>query len=737
MRCRDYPVLLLAAAVLTAPRWACADQQGATKLGEVVVTATKTEVSSADAPAAVSVVTAGDIQDMNVHSADEALTYLPGVYATRTGGHEPSVMSTNVMLRGIPDYSRTLVLVNGQPLNDPYIGAVTWESVPPETIDRIEVVPGPFSSLYGGSAMGGVINIITKVPARREALAKVGYGTGGLKSGTFVYQNRISALGLMFNYGYQQSDGYVESQVVRAPSGPGGTPVSGGQATTDPYGNPAYLIGDKGRTPWDSRNVGLNLYLDLPHQARLSFSASRFTYDKGWDRFHSYLRDAAGNPVSSGNVTLSGSGDNLALSQSLFLQGPNPKVQNRYGLEYNTPLGHGASLKAEFSYLDIPTYDYVIPWSGATYDGGGPGSRLHRPNSELSGSLQLSLPIAERHFLVAGVSAGKRKIETYTYAVSDWRNVDDTGVTQNRTAGEDRTYALFLQDEFYLSQRLTAYLGGRYDAWSSDGFIEQLKAPAYRNDYASRSQTHFSPKASLVYRPAPSTTLRASVGTAFHAPNLRDTFGWWTPASGKTYIPNPDLKPETVTSWEAGAEQRFGATLLRATYYENRLHDLIYRTEDATTQSVANAGAALVRGIELELRRAFAGGLSAFVNYTYNDARITSNPANPATEGKRMTGTPRNMLNVGMEGKRGPWSGSLTGHYVGKVYGNDQNLDTVDGVFGSYDPYFVVNAKAAYQVSKAVALSLALDNLLDRDYYQGSYNIPQGRAWYGEMDVRF
>ena len=87
MRCRDYPVLLLAAAVLTAPRWACADQQGATKLGEVVVTATKTEVSSADAPAAVSVVTAGDIQDMNVHSADEALTYLPGVYATRTGGH--------------------------------------------------------------------------------------------------------------------------------------------------------------------------------------------------------------------------------------------------------------------------------------------------------------------------------------------------------------------------------------------------------------------------------------------------------------------------------------------------------------------------------------------------------------------------------------------------------------------------------------------------------------------------
>lgn len=736
MQTRPYSVLLFAAACLPLPHRAHAEQPAVAQLGEVVVTATKTAVSSADAPAAVSVVGANAIREMDVHSPDEALTYLPGVYATRVGGHEPSVMSTNVMLRGIPDYSRTLVLVDGQPLNDPYIGAVTWESVPPETVKRIEVVPGPFSSLYGGSAMGGVINIITKVPTKRETQVQLGYGTDGLKSGSLLYQNRVSALGVMLDYGYQQSDGYVQSLVVRSPSGPGGTLVSGAQRTTDPYGNPAYLIGDKGKTPWDSRNLGLKLFLDLPRQGRLSFVASHFSYDKGWDRFHTDLRDAAGNPVSSGNVTLS-DGANLALSQSMFLQGPNPKVQNRYALEYDTPLGRGASLKASLSYLDIPTYDYVIPWAGATYDGGGPGSRLHRPNSELAGTVQVSLPVAERHFLVAGVSAGKRKIETYTYAVTDWRNIDDTGTTQNRTAGEDRSYALFVQDEIYLSRRLTAYLGGRYDTWSTEGFIQQLKAPAYRDDYSSRSQSHFSPKASLVYRPDRDTTLRASVGTAFHAPNLRDTFGWWTPPSGKTYIPNPDLKPETVTSWEVGAERLFGATLVRATYYENRLHDLIYRTEDATTQSVANAGEALIRGVELGLRHAFAGGLSAFVNYTYNDARITSNSAEPATEGKRMTGTPRSMANLGLEGRHGPWYGSLLGHYVSKVYANDQNLDVVNGVLGSYDPYFVVNAKLGYQVSRLLGLSLAVDNLADRHYYQGSYSVPQGRAWYGEMTLRF
>src|SRR4030065_2449432 len=126
-------------------------------MGDVVVTATKTAKDTMDAPATVSVVTTKDIENMKREWADEALAYLPGVYTKRPGGHEPSVMGTNVVMRGIPDYSRTLVLVDGQTLNDPYIGAVTWESVPAETVERIEGVPGPFSSLYGGSAMGGVI----------------------------------------------------------------------------------------------------------------------------------------------------------------------------------------------------------------------------------------------------------------------------------------------------------------------------------------------------------------------------------------------------------------------------------------------------------------------------------------------------------------------------------------------------------------------------------------------------
>lgn len=718
-----------------------ADAGSTDKLGEVVVTATKTAKDTMDAPATVSVVTAKDIENRGIHSVDEALTLLPGVYTTRPGGHEPSVMGTNVVMRGIPDYSRTLVLVDGQTLNDPYIGAVTWESVPAETVERIEVVPGPFSSLYGGSAMGGVINIITKTPTKREFSVKGGYGTDNFKSGSLVYQDRVGErVGIVFDYAYKESDGYIKDEVVLKPSGTGGTAVTGAQRTTDASGNTAYLVGDKGKNGWSSQNLGVKVYVDLPADSRLTLGASQFLYDSsGRNHYNTYLRDASGNPVI-GNVTVAGASANLAATEKNFLTGPDSEIKevNRYTAEFETKLGKGGALKATLGYTDIPLYNnYFVLFSSASLAGGS-ASRMLRPNNELSGSVQASLPLSDQHYLVTGVSANKRMIDTITYSVSDWRNAGATGPIQNRTAGEDSSYALYVQDEITLTDRLMAYLGGRYDSWSTEGFIEQVKAPASKNEYAARSQTHFSPKASLVYRPVDTTTLRGSVGSSFHAPNLRDTFGWWTPTTGYAYTPNPDLKPETVTSWELGVEQQVGrGTLLRATYYQNKLKDLIYRTQDdvAMTQGVANAGAATVKGIELEVRQKLLGGLTAFANLTFNDSKITENSAKPATEGKYMTNTPRRMANIGLQGIKGPWSGSLSGHYVGKVYSNDENKDTVSGVYGSYDAYFVTDAKVAYKIKDNVALSLSVSNLGDRRYYQSS--LAQGRAYYSEIVLKF
>lgn len=718
----------------------CAD--GGQEMGEMVVTATKSAKYSLDAPATVSVVTAREIESQNIQSVDQALTLLPGAYATRPGGNEPSVMGTHVMLRGIPDYSRTLVLADGQTLNDPYIGAVTWESVPAETVDRIEVVPGPFSSLYGGSAMGGVINIITKAPKKREFSFKGGIGSDNFRSGTVVYQDRLGErIGIVVDYARKSGDGYVNTEVLLRPGGSGGTAVTGAARTTNASGETVYLVGDKGRNGWTSENLGVKLYVDLPDDARLTVGASQFVYaSRNRNHYNTYLRDAAGSPVSAGNVTVGGA--NLSVKEKDFLTGPDSEIKeySRFSAEYEKKLDKGSTVKATLGYTDMPLYNnYFVLGSAATLANGGSASRMLRPSSELAGSVQASFSVGDRHFLVAGLSASKRMIDTITYAVSDWRNAGATGPVQNLTSGEDTTYALYVQDEIMLSDRLTAYVGGRFDAWSTEGFIEKVAAPgAYRNVYDSRRQTHLSPKVSMVYRPDDATTLRGSIGSAFHTPNLRDTFGWWTPQTGYSYEPNPDLKPETVTSWELGIEKQLGrGTLLRATYYDNRLKDLIYRTQSdaAMTQGVANAGRGKVQGIELEVRQQVASDLTAFANLTFNDPKITSNPAKPTTEGRFMTNTPRRMANLGLQGSHGPWSGSLTGHYVGKVYANDENLDTVSGVYGSYDAFFTADAKLSYKLKDRISLSLSINNLADKRYYQST--LAQGRTVYGELAIRF
>ncbi len=132
-------------------------------------------------------------------------------------------------LRGISGYQRTAVLVDNQPMNNALSGGVNWASFEIEDIDRIEVVPGPFSSLYGGSAMGGVINIITKKPEEGKFVVKAGVGSNALNSLSLTYGGKtFEDLGRCANYGHKRSDGYIREYVVKgASSGAGVIPVTG------------------------------------------------------------------------------------------------------------------------------------------------------------------------------------------------------------------------------------------------------------------------------------------------------------------------------------------------------------------------------------------------------------------------------------------------------------------------------------------------------------------------------
>ncbi|MBI1226898.1 MAG: TonB-dependent receptor plug domain-containing protein [Bacteroidetes bacterium] len=133
---------------------------------EAIVTATRMPQSARLAPASVALVTSPQIQEKHISTFDQAFDETPGVVVTRASNANVQAFS----IRGASEVAgggignRVLLLIDGRPALSPESAGALWNLVPLNSIDRIEVVKGAYSSLYGSSAMGGVVNVITKNP---------------------------------------------------------------------------------------------------------------------------------------------------------------------------------------------------------------------------------------------------------------------------------------------------------------------------------------------------------------------------------------------------------------------------------------------------------------------------------------------------------------------------------------------------------------------------------------------
>lgn len=352
--------------------------------------------------------------------------------------------------------------------------------------------------------------------------------------------------------------------------------------------------------------------------------------------------------------------------------------------------------------------------------------------------LQLSFPLFDRHLFIIGSSFRQGEADTKEKYLRNWKDETSTTTLKYQSKGKDRTYALFLQDEVMLHEKLTLFIGFRQDFWKAyDGYVNQVGTPGYPKSYSSKSASSFNPKFALLYKPLEGTALRASIGRAFRPPTIYELYRTWTASSGITYAGNPNLDPETVISWDIGVEQKIGkGAKFSLTFFENHLKDLIYRKKVTDKyQELVNVGKAKSRGIELEMEQKLENGLRLFANLTYTDSEVIKNKANPITEGKRLTYTPLWRYNLGLEFAKGKTSAYLVGRYVDKWYSLDDNSDKVKYVYGSYDPYFVVDGKIAYNITKSAKLSFAVDNIFNSRYYQ-YYKAP-GRQWFTELTIKF
>lgn len=148
-------------------------QQQPPVIPKVTVTARRgAELDAREAPVSVTVVTREEIEASPGTTADELLRGIPGLQLPLLNSAKNCPICPSVALRGLgigDDANRTLVLVDGVPMNGPMFGNVYWNRIPKQNIERIEIVRGGSSSVYGSFGIGGVIHIITRRPSGNVA----------------------------------------------------------------------------------------------------------------------------------------------------------------------------------------------------------------------------------------------------------------------------------------------------------------------------------------------------------------------------------------------------------------------------------------------------------------------------------------------------------------------------------------------------------------------------------------
>lgn len=213
--------LILAAALSSSLTGVCAGNTNSIPEAErIVVTATRSVSDVRDVPGNPSVITAQDISVGYYTSVPEALEKKAGVFF-RNVADNPSQAGADIRgFGGDNPHGKVLVLVNGRKLNRPDMAAVNWAQIPMQAVERIEVIRGPNSVLYGDHAVGGVINIITRDGSEiPETTIQASAGSHKAYDQNAVTSGSLDGLGYVATAGHQSGDGYRDRSSYDTSSG--------------------------------------------------------------------------------------------------------------------------------------------------------------------------------------------------------------------------------------------------------------------------------------------------------------------------------------------------------------------------------------------------------------------------------------------------------------------------------------------------------------------------------------
>ena len=705
-------------------------------LEPITVTATKTETTMTDAPGSVSVISKETIQTLPAPGPKEVVKGLDGVTAIQHRG----IADVNpiVVVRGIPDQSRTMILLDGVPMNTSYSSsAATPYTMDNMELERVEVIRGPFSSLYGSSAMGGVINYITKMPDSPEYTASVGYGDAShegeapenLKKIYVSAADKITdELKFKVSYSALSSEGYPSDFVVVTAHPPAA--ISGYMTESSPTGGTQYIVGNKGDRGVSKQNVSAKLVYTPTSNDTLGASYRRSHYYVDYSNPESYLRDVSDNTIYSYNPP--------RLRESSFLVGDSELTSDLYVLNY-THTFSGSTLDVRYSFLSIEDW-YISAGTLATQTGE-TGTLTPREAKNTMLHVTWQQPLGDS-LLLLGAEYKKNQSDAHTTNLTDWRDEGSTTTRASASGGKERTIAGFAELQSEITERLSSNIGGRFESWKGyNGYNVDDVNSLLNETYATRQKNNFSPKISLNYQATDATMLKASWGQAFRAPDPVELYRTYTvPGVNWTFVGNPDLKPEQSESYDFGFEQKTAQNgLFKAYWFHTIIDDMIAtKTIDPTAMNVVyergNIGKARSRGYELSYAQPMPNDLTLNTNYTKTYTKILENDLEPSLVGKEFAGIPEDMVNISLTYDNQKFYGLINYNYQSKIYNNANNSDTVSGVYGSIDATGIYSTKIGYRMNKNFDLSLLVTNLTDKDYY--SYEKAEGRSWFVQANFK-
>jgi outer membrane cobalamin receptor len=647
-------------------------------LSEVVVTATRSERSLAEVPVSASVVDSTTVQDTPAQSLDDVLRHVPGVNLPAQTGIEAHPTADNVSMRGLGGI-HALVLVDGVPLNDPFFGYVQWGRIPLESIDRVEVVRGGGSPLWGNFAMGGVINVVTRAP--KEDMAIVDAGGGGF--GTY----RSSLFG---SYGLSQ-DNRLDLMAE----------VNGTDGFT--------AVPDYARRPFDTAT---------------SYTARNFELRDRWQAADDLLVD----------LRFDYHKNNQQLGTSLST---NRQEISSYSASVDKSMGNSGNLTATAFYsqstfvTDNPTVDDpTLPLTAQTEH----IDNIHTtPFHDVGGSVVWS---QNWQSLVRSLTAG---LDVNDVKGSDRGAIfDTTGTNLIRTdigRGEQMFAGAFAQLSIVPLERLEILASGRVQYFEVlDGYDGN---PGGAGSEPNQSITKFDPRISVRYALTDIFALRGAYYQSFRAPTLDNLYRGFA-SDGGIYYPNSALKPETLNGGEVGIDLVSQDLRMQVTYYRTTVNNLITTATLDSAQlppgffyggRLVNAASALVQGVEGEVNWRIGGGFSTTLGYTWAKSIYQSNPTDPLSVGQQLTDVPRNSASAALtyEDTRG-WRVSTDARYVSATsWANADHTNPGFPYQAAADPHLVVDLAASYPIKPNFALYLQIENLLDRHFIvnPGPYNPPE------------